>query len=197
MENATCRSPGCDDEPVVHTYPVWNRRITHPAMYCGEHSLVFWANYSHAQLRRDGPPQSIGKSVVFDLELLVIDKRLNMPCSFSLREVGAGRRLDCTIGTFEAAALRRELDGLSFPRPPTHRAMSAIISALGGQLTYVEIDKLYQDNEDVFEAKLHLQQADRAIFVDIRPSDALVLAIVCEVPIAVSNSVLAGLAGHE
>ena len=48
-----------------------------------------------------------------------------------------------------------------------------------------------------YEAKLHIQQMNATLTVDVRPSDAVVLAVVSEAPIIVSNNVLATLAGMQ
>ena len=193
MANEVCTSPGCEQNAVVWTYPVWKRRVRYPGMYCEEHAQVFRANYCAQQLSGEGPPQCWGEAVGFDIELVIVDSRPDKACSFSLREVGGSRRLDCQIGIFEAAALQRELEGLSYPRPLTHHAMASTITALGSQLEHVVIDKFFPAQEVNYEAKLHIQQRDETILVDVRPSDAIVLAVICDVPIVVLNSVLEGL----
>ena len=197
MANEVCYFPGCMQNASVRTYPVWKRRVVNEAMYCEEHAQVFLANYCNQQLSGEGPPQSWGDAVGFDIELLLCDDRPDKPCWFSLREVGGSRRLDCQTGIFEAAALQRELERLSAPRPLTHRAMASVITALGGRLECVVIDKFFPTQEVAYEAKLHIQQKDTTILVDVRPSDAVVLAVTCDVPIAVSNSVLARLAESQ
>jgi bifunctional DNase/RNase len=67
--------------------------------------------------------------------------------------------------------------------------MATAIVSLGGRLQYVEIDKFFPA-EKIYEAKLHIRQMNTQIIVDVRPSDALILAIICDVPIIVSEEVL-------
>jgi len=183
----------CQREAVLFTFPVWKRRIRYPAAYCAEHAEIFLANYRATRLEAEGPPLSWGDAVGFDLELLVIDNRAHDQCWFYLTELGGARRLECRIGIFEAAALQRELERLCCPRPLTHRAMASLIPALGGKLEHVLIDKLTGGTSQVYEAKLYICQRRRNVIVDVRPSDGLVLAVICEVPIYVAQSVLTAL----
>jgi len=141
----------------------------------------------------DGTPGSWGDAVVFDIEMVIYDERRDKPCQFSLREVGGSRRLDCQIGPFEAAALLRELERFVAPRPLTHRAMVSLMAALGGHLERVVVDRLLPA-QHIYEAKLHIHQATGAVVVDVRISDAVILAVICEVPIFVADEVLARLA---
>jgi len=126
--------------------------------------------------------------VVFDVELLAYDYR-NAPSQIFLREVGAGRRLDLVSGAFEVAALGWELDARPSIRPRTHHAMRAILTALGGELAFVRLDKFHHEGR-IYEAKLHIQQRGLDLCVDVRPSDAITLAQVCGVPILVAHELL-------
>ena len=55
------------------------------------------------------------------------------------------------------------------------------------------MDKLLP-TERIYEAKLHIRQAGGVIVVDLRISDAVILAVICDAPIFVSNGVLVRLA---
>jgi hypothetical protein len=72
-------------------------------------------------------------------------------------------------------------------RPLTHEAMASAIEALGGTLKEVVIDDLI---DDAFHAKLHLCKGNDLILTDLRPSDAIALAFVRNVPILVAPSAL-------
>jgi bifunctional DNase/RNase len=52
----------------------------------------------------------------------------------------------------------------------------------------------YLAAQRIYEAKLHLQQTSGMKVVDVRISDAVILAVVCNVPIRVSEDVLAAVA---
>jgi uncharacterized protein len=106
-----------------------------------------------------------------------------------LREAGDGRTLPLVCGIFEATALDRRLKGMESPRPLTHDGWAASIEALGGEVRAVIIDDL---REYVYHAKARISQGGRLVAVDIRPSDAIVLALVCRVPILVAERLLVG-----
>ena len=192
MGTETCSVPGCNNEVVIHLYRVRNRRLYQQATYCEEHAHSFLADYFTELLAGEGAPSRCQDAVAFDVDLLLLDERPNKPCQFSLREVGGTRRLDCGTGIFEVSALQRELERLSMPRPLTHRAMASLVTALGGRLDRVLVDK-FLASQRIYEAKLHIHQATSTVVVDVRISDAVVLAVICEVPIFVSDQVLAGL----
>jgi bifunctional DNase/RNase len=188
MASDKCSCPGCEKNVVVRSHPIWKRRLVHEAVYCEEHARAFLANYDAQKLAREGPPQRWGNAVGFEIELLVCDDRPDKPCQLFLREVGGIRRLDCAIGIFEAAALQRELERLSTPRPLTHRAMASVITALGGRLECVLVDK-FLAAQRIYEAKLQIRYAAGAVVVDVRVSDAVVLAVICNVPVFVLEEV--------
>ncbi len=65
--------------------------------------------------------------------------------------------------------------------------MVSAIQALGGALQDVLIDKFEQE---IFHAKLHIDQRGQLISVDVRPTDAIALALMCDLPIEIAESVL-------
>ena len=71
-------------------------------------------------------------------------------------------------------------------RPMTHTAFAASIAALGGSLQDVVING-FMETENCFRALLRIRQANELLEVDVRPSNALNFAVVCNVPIFVSE----------
>jgi bifunctional DNase/RNase len=67
------------------------------------------------------------------------------------------------------------------------------MKALDGQLEYVAIDKHFPSQSVAFEAKLHIRRGEDFKVIDVRPSDAFVLAVICDVPIVVLHDVLSNL----
>ena len=65
------------------------------------------------------------------------------------------------------------------------------ISALGGQLVRVSIDD-FGETDAVFMASISLLDVDarREVSVDVRPSDAIAVALVSDVPIILSSVLL-------
>lgn len=190
MPSKTCIVAGCRKEAVVHVYRAWDHRIGPETQCCADDIQGFLAGYYAMHIVGEGTRCNWRSRPVFDIEMVLYDERPGKPCQFSLREVGGTRRLDCQTGPFEAAALLRELERLVTPRPLTHHAMASLITALGGQMDCVEIDKHHPGQEFTYEAKLHIQQMDKSLVVDVRPSDAVVLAVACDVPIVISLAAL-------
>ncbi|HMO86504.1 MAG TPA: bifunctional nuclease family protein [Lacipirellulaceae bacterium] len=163
---------------------------------------------SHFQDERDwyesvsrvgkGKPATKGNGIAFDVDYLLWDETLDMPWGrhyVNLIEVGGIRRLGFPIGVEASSALSFALHRSQARRPMTHQAMAQLIASLGGILQSVEIDK-FSPAEQIYEAKLHIRQMKTDMDVDLRPSDAIVLSLVCDVPIIVSPIVLAALDKH-
>ncbi|MCB2203182.1 bifunctional nuclease family protein [bacterium] len=104
-----------------------------------------------------------------------------------LREVDGARRLPIIIGAFEAQAIALEIEGIKPPRPMTHDLFKNVVDTLGYTITEVTITEL---KEGTFYARLSIDTAvgDE---VDSRPSDAIALAVRYNIPIFVSEEVLA------
>jgi RHS repeat-associated protein len=186
-----CASPQCGEEVAIRTYLIQRRKIARESVYCEGHGRGFLSKYHTMHIPGIGESKRLGLNVAFDLEMIVIDTTVSGICQFSLREIGGDRRLDCTIGAIEATTLQRELEPISTPRPLTHRAMLATITELGGSVENLVIDHCsYGEHEMWYEAKLHISQSNLEKVVDLRPSDGLVLAVISNAPIYVSNVVL-------
>jgi bifunctional DNase/RNase len=104
-----------------------------------------------------------------------------------LREREGERVLPIGIGPLEAQAIAMPLQGVRPPRPMTHDVFVEVITTLGGHLRRVELTAL-QDN--TFYARAILEQTGQEQSIDIRPSDAIALAVRTETPILVSEDVL-------
>ena len=104
-----------------------------------------------------------------------------------LKEREGERVLPIGIGPLEAQAIAMPLQGIKPPRPMTHDVFVDVISNLGGHLRRVEIVEL---TDNTFHARLVLDQAGKEQRIDIRPSDAIALAVRTETPIFVAESVL-------
>lgn len=107
---------------------------------------------------------------------------------FVLLEDQQGRLLPIAIGWCEALAIQLKLQSADMPRPMTHDLLCHSVEKLGGTITRVLIDDLWQST---YYAKLCLAGSDGAeLQVDCRPSDALALAVRAEVPVLVRDDVL-------
>jgi uncharacterized protein len=190
MEHYSCASQGCLQRPVVRVDRISRRRVYERLLYCDEHVNLFLQGYYGGQHIGRGVRDSCLDGFVFDIEILLYDDRPDSFCQFCLREAGGSKHLDCRISMFDAAALWWQVESFQHPRPLTHNAMASVIAALGGRLTRVVIDEFFPAQEVAYKAKLHIQQMNNTNIVDVRPSDAVVLAVVCDAPIVVSNDVI-------
>ncbi|MDQ6675102.1 MAG: bifunctional nuclease family protein [Chloroflexota bacterium] len=103
-----------------------------------------------------------------------------------LKERDGERVLPIGIGPVEAQAIAMPLQGIRPPRPMTHDVFSEVIADLGGHLRRVEITDL---TDNTFHACLMVDQAGNEHTIDIRPSDAVALAVRTETPIYVGKAV--------
>jgi bifunctional DNase/RNase len=104
-----------------------------------------------------------------------------------LQERGGPRVVPVGIGPLEAQAIALPLQGVSPPRPMTHDAFVDVLVGLGGHVRRVEVTQLV---ENTFYARLVLEQLGEEREFDIRPSDAIALAVRTEAPIYVDETVL-------
>jgi len=103
-----------------------------------------------------------------------------------LKERDGERVLPVGIGPLEAQAIVMPLQGVKPPRPMTHDIMVEIVSSLGVHLRRVEIVELI---ESTFHARLMVETGGQERVYDIRPSDAVALAVRTETPIFVAEAV--------
>jgi uncharacterized protein len=98
--------------------------------------------------------------------------------------------LPMSIGPCEAMAIEGALraNGNASRTAASHDLVRALISNLGGQLTKIVIDDLWNG---VYYAKLHLAVNGETLAVDSRPSDAIAIALRGEVPLYATDVVMA------
>ena len=104
-----------------------------------------------------------------------------------LKEVNGERHLPIWIGAYEAEAIAMELQGVSAARPLPYDLMKAMIGDMGGAIDRIVVSDLSQD---VFYARIVIQQDGRSVEIDSRPSDAIALAVRARVPILVDDGVM-------
>jgi bifunctional DNase/RNase len=111
-----------------------------------------------------------------------------------LKEVGGERSFSIMIGTFEATCIDRRVKRLPCPRPLTHDAWLNTISALGASVQAACIKEL---REGTYYATLRLHQSGQLTEADMRPSDAVAMAVTVKVPIVIPESLLAEVSHPE
>jgi len=95
------------------------------------------------------------------------------------------------ISGSQARSIQLAMDGGSFERPLTHDVFVEMIAEFGGAIDRVRIDAV---SEGTFYAKLDAEQYHggerRSLVFDVRPSDAIALALRVDCPVVVSDEVL-------
>jgi len=89
------------------------------------------------------------------------------------------------MGYCEAASLYLNVQRSTDTEPGAPVIFADAIAVLGGSVQDVLIHG-FSDIENCFLASLRIRQGDQLIEVDARPSDAISLAVVCDVPILIS-----------
>ena len=125
-------------------------------------------------------------SVQMKIQGLMIDPVSQMPIVI-LKNSSEDQVLPIWVGVFEANAIAMQLEKILSPRPMTHDLLCSTIEQLGGRVERIVISDL---REATFYSILHLDIKGKKVEVDARPSDAMALALRCEAPIFVEESVL-------
>ena len=118
---------------------------------------------------------------------IALDVRTNSPIVV-LHDLDNRKALPIWIGSAEASAIIRCIEGLVVARPMTHDLISSIIEKTGYSLEKVEINNV---EKETYYATLYLsKEGEETLEIDARPSDAIAVAMRCEAPIFVTANVL-------
>ena len=156
-----------------------NRRSVREEHHCEPHAKELLIAYHETPHTGNSEPAFLDNARCFDVEVVVISDTCDQQVVF-LREAGGPICIPIVIGWVEASNIVRRLQGVEPPRPPTDQAMLSAISALGGEVTDVLVDKL---EGHVYYAKVRVQQGARLVILDMRPSDAISVALAAKRPI--------------
>ncbi len=104
-----------------------------------------------------------------------------------LRDRESRIALPIWIGALEANAIVLVLEGVEMARPMTHDLLKSVLERTGTLLRKVEITEI---RDNTYFALLHLERENESFTMDSRPSDAIALALRCEVPIVVGAEVM-------
>jgi bifunctional DNase/RNase len=117
----------------------------------------------------------------------VVGVRVELPANqpvVLLREEDGDRYLPIWIGADVASAIAFQQQGVKPVRPLTHDLMRDVIIALGARLEAVHLTEM---RDDIYYAELRFSGG---VTVSARPSDAIALALRCDVAILGSDQVL-------
>jgi bifunctional DNase/RNase len=113
-----------------------------------------------------------------------------------LKETERDRYLPIWIGSNEADAIARRLQGVTPERPLTHDLFANTLAELGVTVKQVVVSDL---SDETYRDRLVLEFGGRTVEIDARPSDAIALALRAAVPIFATDGVLdrAGIMANE
>lgn len=103
-----------------------------------------------------------------------------------LKDAKIERYLLIHIGEWESYAIAAELQGHKSARPLTHDLLNNVLEKLDARVTSIVVHSL---RDDVFFASIFLEQGEKKLEIDARPSDAIALAVRCNAPIFVEEPV--------
>lgn len=104
-----------------------------------------------------------------------------------LKEEDAERSLPIWIGPFEAESIVMALQHAQPPRPQTHDLLKNVIEQMGGSVSHILVNALA---DNTFFGRIVLDVSGQHVEIDSRPSDAIALAVRCDVPIYVAEGVM-------
>lgn len=106
-----------------------------------------------------------------------------------LEERRGVRRLRLRVGPAEASAIILELEGIPSPRPLPYELLADFFAEGGFCLDRVE---LFGDSSEAARARLAYRRGTRGYEKEVRPSDALALALTLRAPVFASETLLDG-----
>ncbi len=109
------------------------------------------------------------------------------PIPLVLLEDEAKRIMPIYIGLSEAISINAALNREVPPRPMTHDLFISLLEHLSSKIDNILIDEL---NEGVYYARLSISMDGKHFELDARPSDCIALALRCNAPIRIRESVL-------
>jgi bifunctional DNase/RNase len=120
------------------------------------------------------------------VEGLLFDPRSGMYILL-LQQIDGKGTLPIWIGKPEADSIALALGKVITPRPLTHDLVKNAFDALDVKATRIVITEII---ENTYYALIHVNDGNREVTIDSRPSDAVAIALRVQVPIFVEEDVL-------
>lgn len=114
-------------------------------------------------------------------------EKAGSPIPLVLLEDDAKRIMPIYIGLSEAISINAALNHEIPPRPMTHDLFISLLERTSSTIDDILIDEL---NNGVYYARMSVSMDGRQFELDARPSDCIAIALRCNAPIHVRESVL-------
>lgn len=120
---------------------------------------------------------------------IALDTRTGSPIVV-LNDLENRRALPIWIGSVEASAIIRKIENIPSSRPLTHDLFLNMAEAAEYKITKIEINNV---EEQTYFAVVFMynEKLNKELQIDSRPSDAIAIALRADVPIYVTENVLA------
>ncbi|MBN1909633.1 MAG: bifunctional nuclease family protein [Pirellulales bacterium] len=185
-----CTHNGCAEQATIHLASVRSRRCIGEHHLCEEHARIELESYAERPGNGTTITGVLDRATCMDIDLIVITE-INEHQIVYLCDAEGNHKIPILIGIFEATSLDRRVKGFEAPRPLTHDAMAMIIRTLDAEVQDVVVDLLLEGPAcPVYHAKVRIRHTGGLRVVDIRPSDAFVIATLFGCPIFFDNEVL-------
>lgn len=136
-----------------------------------------------AALACGGAEEAADPDVPVRVGIVALDQH-NAPVVI-LEEEGGSRRLPIWIGSAEASSIASEINDHRPPRPNFHDFAKRVIQSVDAEVVRVVVTEL---RNGTYYANLSLRVRGRLIEIDVRPSDAIAVALRLGAPIMVRES---------
>jgi len=117
---------------------------------------------------------------------VLFDSQNNSPVML-LKELDGNKILPIFIGPIEATAIAYALDNVKLVRPMTIDLLKLVIEGLKAKVKRVIVSSL---KNDTFYAEVIIENGERVLSIDARPSDSVGLAIRVNAPIYIADEIM-------
>jgi uncharacterized protein len=188
-----CNSAECRNTPTVCITAAESGKRAADHYLCMDHAADFVARcvggsrwiVSSAQIQ----PPPIGARA-YDVAM-VIYYQGQLLHDVILREVGGQRTFLLLCGALEAVAVASALKGVAGPRPTMHDVLIHVGQSLNTRIRYILIHGRLPSRDpavpDTYLADLALDSGGRMLSADLRPSDAITIALKTTMAIFISD----------
>jgi bifunctional DNase/RNase len=189
------RCESCPKPQSIHITLMWRGSLEGEKHLCEDCAQRFLAPARAPEVREPSDRSGTDQEVRIEITRVIISENHDEQV-IVFQEVGGPRSFPFVCGIFEATAIDRTLKQVPSPRPLTHDAWLATLAALGANVQAACVREL---RERTYHATLRLDQAGQLVEVDLRPSDAVHMALKAKAPIVIPKKLLAEVssADHE
>jgi len=191
-DRTKCEMEGCEVQANFYITGIESRHFLFRRSMCEEHAREFLIEFRSTSSIGRGARDAMPGAVCVDYETVVYHdcpEEKDRPAHICLHEVGGKRRFWVNVDSLAWAALLTQIQQHVPPSSAMPVGSAGRLTRPDGQLQAVVLNK-FDEADRRFHAELHVLKAGEIVSVDVRPSDAFILAAVYSVPIFIDEKVL-------